>query len=178
MERKLYGLALFGIILASAGWNQEAAAESDSDATVLDAARKIMASAKYCGLVTLDETGEPHVRTMDPFPPDEKMTVRLGTNRMTRKIAHLRKDSRVSLYYFDPKGMGYVTISGSARVVDDPEEKGVWWKKEWAPFYRNGHRGNDYVLIEVRASRCEVMSKEYKVASDAMAWKPAVVVLH
>jgi len=63
MERKCCELAFLVIVLVLAGWSQDAVAESDSDATVLEAARKIMASAEYCGLVTLDtETRTEDVR--------------------------------------------------------------------------------------------------------------------
>ena len=176
MEEHNYRFIFVGIVLALLGWNYGVAAP-ESDEVVLMAARKIMESARYCGLVTLDGSGEPYVRAMDPFPPDEEMTIRLGTNRMTRKIGQVRRDSRVALYYFDPTGMGYVTISGTARIVDDPEEKSVWWKEEWDQFYKNAHRGDDYLLIEVRANRCEVVSMEYKVAADPQVWKPAIVSL-
>ena len=44
-------------------------------AKVLAAAREIMTALQYCALVTIDETGRPQVRTMNPFQPDENMIV-------------------------------------------------------------------------------------------------------
>ena len=37
------------------------------------AAREIMTAQTCCGLITIDPTGRPQVRTMNPFPPDADM---------------------------------------------------------------------------------------------------------
>jgi general stress protein 26 len=155
--------------------NAFAATDSPSDTEVLEVARKIMISSRYCALVTLDAVGNPQVRAMDPFPPDRDMVVRMATHRSTRKIAQIVRNSRVALYYFDSEGKSYVTISGVARLIEDPAQKSEWWKPEWEPFYEDSYRGEDFVLIEVVAKRCEVMSIEHKIASAAKSWKPAVV---
>ena len=62
-----------------------------------------------------------------------------------------------------------------ARLIDTPAEKKAWWKKEWEPFYDNSFRGDDFILIEVVAKRCEVVSAEHKIASSPKSWKPAIV---
>jgi len=163
----------FGLV----GIVQVSAPDSPSDEEILDAAREIMGIARYCALITLGPEGEPRVRTMDPFPPDRDLTVRLGTNRSTRKVAQIREDSRVALYYFDPKGASYVTIRGNARLIDDPSQKKFWWKENWEEFYEDSYRGEDYVLIEVTPSSCEVVSVEHGIADAPKGWKPAAVVL-
>src|SRR5258708_32825940 len=74
-------------------------------------AREIMKTARYCALITLDSAGRPHARAMDPFPPEENMVVWLGTNPKSRKVAEIRRNQRVTLYYFVPEDRAYVTIS-------------------------------------------------------------------
>jgi general stress protein 26 len=151
--------------------------DDSSDALILSAAREIMESARYCGLVTRGEGGETFVRTMDPFPPDDEMIVRLGTRANTRKVAQIRRDPRVVLYYFDREAAGYVTISGRARLIDDPAVKSKWWKPEWVDFYDDGHRGADYIVIQVHPDRCEVVSRKHGVAAAPKEWKPATIYL-
>ena len=41
--------------------------------TLLSNAREYLRAVRYCALITVDSTGQPHVRAMDPFPPDENM---------------------------------------------------------------------------------------------------------
>ncbi len=139
-----------------------------SDSLVV-AARAIMASARYCTLVTLDKTGRPQVRTMDPFAPDDGMVVWFGTNRRSRKVEQIRNDPRVALHYLAPSGAGYVSISGRARIVDDPSETARYWKDEWTSFYQN--KKADYVLIAVKPETLEIIDYSRGVVGDSETWK-------
>ena len=144
-----------------------------SETELVAAAREIMAAARYCALITLDRFGRPQARTMDPFPPDEKMVVWLGTNPRSRKVAAIRRHPRVTLYYFDREGQAYVTISGVATLINDPKEKAKKWKEEWRDFYPN--RARDYLLIAVTPERLEVVSVKKGIVGDTKTWKPRSV---
>lgn len=137
--------------------------------SLVTAAREIMGAARYCTLVTLDESGQPQARTMDPFTPDDEMVVRFGTNRKSRKVEHIRRDPRVALHYLAPSGAGYVSISGRARIVDDPSETARYWKDEWASFYPNKDDG--YVLIAVEPETLEIVDYSRGIVGDADTWK-------
>lgn len=147
------------------------------DARVMQAARDLIAKARYCALVTVGEDGHPQARVVDPFAPEADMTVWIATNPRTRKVGQIRKDARVTLLYFDASGPGYVTLLGRAELVRDPAEIARRWKEEWAPFYKDKNRGDDYLLIRVKPMRVEVMSAAHGIASDPKAWRPAVVEL-
>ena len=89
--------------------------ESKHQATVPDrkaiiaAAREIMNLQKYCALVTIGSSGQPQIRTMNPFPPDDDMIVWFATNSRCRKVRKSKIIPRLSLYYADhneaPPGM-------------------------------------------------------------------------
>jgi general stress protein 26 len=137
------------------------------------AARELMATVRYCALITIDARGRAQVRTMDPFPPDENLVVWLGTNPKSRKVREIRHNSRVALYYFDSASQGYVTISGIARIVDDPKEKARHWKEEWKGFYLDRDKG--YVLIAVTPEKLEVVIVKKGIIGDPKTWKPPTV---
>jgi general stress protein 26 len=141
--------------------------------TLLAAAREIIESARYCGLVTLDESGNARVRTMDPFAPEADMTIWMGTNRRTRKVRQIENDPRVTLYYFSSDPVGYVTISGRARLVDDPAEKRARFKEGWEAFYAD--REAEFLLIQVTPERMEVISYSRGIGGDSETWEPPVV---
>jgi general stress protein 26 len=65
---------------------------------------------------------------MDAFAPGEDLVVWLGTNPKSRKVAEIRHNNRVALYYFVATERSYVTITGIARLVNDPQEKAKRWK--------------------------------------------------
>ena len=140
---------------------------------LIAAARETMSAARYCALITQDSSGRPQARTLDPFPPDENMVVWLGTNPRSRKVAAIRRNPRVTLYYFDREAQAYVTIYGIARLVNDPKAKLKWWKDEWKDFYPD--RSRDFLLIRVSPEKLEVVNVKKGIVGDPHTWKPSTV---
>jgi len=137
---------------------------------ILEVAREIMDASRYPSLITVDEDGRAHARPMDAFLPDDDFVVWMGTNPITRKVEQIRREPRVTLYYFDPESLGYVTLVGTARIVDDPAAKAVKWKDGWEAFYPDRESG--YALIEVVPEWMEVVSEAEGVTGDATNWRP------
>lgn len=142
---------------------------------VIRAAREVMRKARYCAFITLGEDGQPQARAVDPLGPDDDMTVWVGTNAATRKVAQLRKDPRVTLFYFDAAAPAYVTLIGTAETSSDPAEKAKHWKNEWSAFYKDQYRGPDFVLLRVRPSRLEIVSESHGLLNDPKTWRPVVL---
>ena len=151
---------------------QDSVAGTQRD-SLIAAAIEIMDASRFGALTTLDESGHPRVRTMDPFPPDEDMVVWFGTNRRTRKVQEIANDPRVTLYYPAPDADGYVAIYGTARLVDDPDEKARRWKPEWERFYPD--RESTYLLIAITPERMEIVSYTRGIFGDPETWQPASV---
>jgi len=142
-------------------------------AALLVAARDVMAAQTYCALVTLDETGRPQVRTMNPFPPDENMVVWMATNTKSRKVAQIRKDPRVALYYADHKNaIGEVAIHGRAELVDDMNEilkrKRAYWDQAFPGL-------KDLTLIKVVPERLEVINYKAGLNNDPATFQAPTV---
>lgn len=104
--------ALLSLLLAATVVQSQETKKPLGREQLIAAAREIMSTAHYCALITLDSSGHPHARTLDPFPPDENMVVWLGTNPRSRKVTETRRHPHVTLYYFDREGQAYVTIRG------------------------------------------------------------------
>lgn len=141
---------------------------------LIAAAREIISSARYAALITLDSSGRPQARTVDPFAPDENMEIWIGTNPRSRKVAEIRHHRRVTIYYFDRDAQAYVTISGIARLVNDPKEKAKRWKEEWKEFYPD--RARDYLLIVVTPEKLELVNVTKGIVGDPQTWKPPSVI--
>ncbi|HYX31113.1 MAG TPA: pyridoxamine 5'-phosphate oxidase family protein [Pyrinomonadaceae bacterium] len=137
------------------------------------AARETMIKARYCALITFDRNGRTNARTMDAFEPDEQMRVWFGTNRLSRKVAEIRRNPHVTLYYFDREDQAYVTLHGTATIVDDTAEKAKHWKEEWKDFYPK--RDRDYVLILVRPRDLEVVNTKKGIVGHPRTWEPPLV---
>ena len=170
---------LAGVSLCSTAVAQEAVAPASppTDAAVVAAAHEVMTVARYCALITIGDGGQPQARIVDPFPPDESGDVWIATRPVTRKVAQIRSDPRVTLFYFDTEGLAYVTLIGRAELVDDAGMKAQHWNESWTPFYSDGPRGDDYLLIRVRPRRLEVVNPAHGMMGDPVTWLPASVEL-
>ncbi len=176
MRRRHTLLALLFIFAVAASTQSqvgEPSPKKHTDGELIAAAREIIATARYCSLITLDVSGRPQARTLDPFAPDEQMTIWLGTNARSSKVREIRRNPRVVLYYFDREAQAYVSISGRARLVNDPRLKLKWWKDEWREFYPD--RAKDYLLIEVKPQRLEIVSVKRGIIGHDRSWTPPSV---
>jgi len=160
---------------ASSAATREDAAREDAARRerAIRVARDIIKSARFAALITQDPTTGSAARTIDPAPPDSAMVVRFVTNPRSRKVRQLARDARVTLYYFDAKGMRYAAISGISREVREAAKKEALWYAEWTPFYPQRERGA--ALFEVVPQRLEVVSEGDGVVGDSVTWAVPVV---
>ncbi len=158
------------LLTTTAGLSQNTKSTDSSTSKLRVAAREIMTSTETCALITLDDEGLPRVRTMDPFLPESDFTVWFGTNSKSRKVAQIKKDPRVTLYYLEKDRSGYVMLHGMAELVNNPEEKEKRWKDEWTDFYPN--KSDDYLLIKVSPEWMEVISYKHGIQGDPVTWEP------
>jgi general stress protein 26 len=168
-------LFFFLFFLPPASMSSQVDKNASKVESILETAKLIMKAAKYCFLITLDESGHPTARIMDPFDPESAMKIWMGTNKNTRKVEQIKKDTRATLAYYDAESMGYVTLIGKARLVTDPMLKEKWWKEEWNAFYPGGKESEVYSLIEFSPFRIEVMDISRKVLVSL--FRPEIVTL-
>lgn len=175
VPRFLSGLLAVGILtIGGCGTRVAATAPSPpDDASRIAAARRMMIGTRYCALITVDEDGQPQARTIDPSPPDARMVVWFATNPATRKVRQIERDPRVTLYYFDERSPGYVTVIGTASVVADSEAKQKRWLEKWAPFYPGGAAAA--VVFEVTPRRIEIVDLARGIVGDTQTWAPPSV---
>ena len=146
-------------------------------ASIIAAARTVIDKARYATMTTLDESGAPAARIVDPFPPEQDLTIWVATNSRTRKAAQLARDGRVTLTYFDRTAEQYVTVAGTATLVRDPAARAEHWKDEWKAFYENTFRGDDYLLIRIDPHRVEVVAPTLGMNNDPKTWRPVTLEL-
>jgi general stress protein 26 len=140
--------------------------------SLLSVARELIGSHRYCALTTIGSTGYPHTRVMDAFKPDENMVIWLGTTRYSRKVKEITANPKVSIIYYDNKGIGYVSIIGTASMIDDSTLKAKYWKPEWERFYPDK---SSYTLIKVIPENLEVLNMKYGIYGDPRTWKSPTV---
>ncbi|MFH0843744.1 MAG: pyridoxamine 5'-phosphate oxidase family protein [Bacteroidota bacterium] len=141
--------------------NSQSAVNRD---TLLVAAREIISQTTYCALATIDETGQPQVRTMNPFPPNDELITWFATSRTSRKVKEIKNNPKVCVYYADHiNARGYVSITGRAEVIDDKEllvsMKREYWSgmPDWQEIF---------VLIKIVPETLEVINYRHGLNND------------
>jgi len=172
-KKPIYAMLIVFLLTSASTFSQEITIANSPNVRLLKAAREIMTDAGTCALITLDKDGNPRARTMDPFLPEDDFTVWFGTNSNSRKVDQIKNDARVTLYYFDNETQGYVVISGTAQLVNDPSEKENYWKKEWEAFYPN--KSDNYLLIKVSPLWLEILSPTHEIYNDPTTWQPPII---
>jgi general stress protein 26 len=136
--------------------------------SIIAAAREIIGMQKYCALITVDSSGKPQVRTMNPFPPEDDMTVWIATNSRSRKVKEIRNNSKVCLYYANQsQATGYVSITGKAVLVDDMNEKQKRKREYWNQAFPDW---NYLILIQVIPEKLEVLNYKRGMLNDSTTW--------
>jgi general stress protein 26 len=140
---------------------------------MIAAAREIMSIQKYCALITVDSSGQPQVRTMNPFPPEADLTVWIATNSHCHKVQEIRDHPQVSLYYADHNNAsGYVVLTGKAVLVDEMSEKLKRKRDYWDQAFPDWKY---LMLIKVIPERLEVLNYNRDLLNDAVTWQiPAI----
>lgn len=143
---------------------------------VLDTAKSSMRVAEYCMLITRGESGEANARLVQPFGPEEDMTIWVGTWSKSRKVREIQRDNRVTLAFHDKENTAYVTLLGTAQTESDINKKRKYWREEWVGFIPQGPEGDDYLLVKFIPVQIELMSFSSGVLPKPYGLKPAVAV--
>lgn len=145
-----------------------AQASINKDQIIL-AAREIIQETTYCGLATVDSSGQPQLRTMNPFPLNDEFIIWFATARTSRKVKEIKNNPKVSVYFADHiNAKGYVNISGIAEVIDDKElllnMKRDYWNgiPNWQEIF---------VLIKIVPRSLEVINYKQGLVNDPGSFK-------
>ena len=169
MKKLLLAGIILPLLLLSWLYSGSKLSANKKDDSIKKTALEIIESSKYCALISTGLDGYPNARMMDPFPPDEKMVVWMGTNSNSRKVKDIRKNNKISLYYEAPDGDGYVNLQGIGHIVDEKEEKLKYFKKGWEEYYPGNRDG--FILIRFITDRIEIVSYKHGLLGDKITWE-------
>ena len=150
-------------------------------AVVLDSANALIGRQLFVGLVTVDESNRPRIRTVrafrlkNPATARERFTVFILTRPSTRKVDQIAKNPLVTLYFNENQRAAYATIMGRATVHRDPKDPRLQTFLDsatvhffWPAFPR------DFVMLEVTPDWLEFIGPG--VWNDPNTWRPQAVV--
>lgn len=166
---------IFGILLLFSPFPGTAQSDSDhqSNSNAAAIAKQIINSAGPCSLITIDKEGKPRARAMDALPVEDNFIVWFVTNPKSRKVDQIKNNQNVAVYYLAKDASGYITIYGTAQLVNKLESKKKYWKASWNDFYPDYPNG--CLLIKVVPERLEIISEAHGITGDPVTWQPTTI---
>jgi len=174
IKRLHIGFFLFLLTLLSLKGSAQNEQSSFPYDTLMQAAREIIQATSYCALVTIDSTGQPQVRTMNPFPLGDEMVIWFATSRKSRKVKEIKNNPKVCVYYADHNSAkGYVNITGTAVIIDDKEllvkMKRAYWEN--IPNWQDR-----FVLLKITPKTLDVINYSRGISGDPETSRASTIV--
>jgi len=123
----------------------------------------LMQRAEIAVITNIAPDGYPHsraifnLRSRQQYPQlahlfeghDEDLMVYFGTNTSSHKVAQLRRDPRVSVYYCLPGQFHGMMLVGDIQVLDDRQIARALWVDGWERYYPQGPTDPDFTVMQL-----------------------------
>jgi general stress protein 26 len=106
-------------------------------------------------LTTLEVDGSLRSRPLETVELDSQGRLWFFSQASSPKAARASGHHQVNVCYADPRDEDFASISGTARVVRDPEKMRALWSRELGRWFPRGLDDPDLALLEVRIDKAE-----------------------
>jgi general stress protein 26 len=117
--------------------------------------RKLLKGFRVAMLTTLTPDGVLRSRPMATVPLQGDGDVWLLTKLRTPKVGEVEENRRVNLNYISSKDGRYVSLSGTASLVRDPQRVLGLWKKRHREWFPEGKSDPELAALRVQVERAE-----------------------
>jgi general stress protein 26 len=144
---------------------------------------KLIKDIRFAMFTTRHDDGHLHSRPMTTQNPslDADESLWFFMSKKGDPVEELKTDPIVNLVYADPHKDTYVSISGTAAMIEDAAKKEQLWTKLAAAWFPGGPGDPDLALVQVRIDHAHYWDvKEsklvqlYAMAKAAVTRKPPV----
>ncbi|MBR3103354.1 MAG: pyridoxamine 5'-phosphate oxidase family protein [Lachnospiraceae bacterium] len=119
---------------------------------------------------SVDEEGRPEIRALlnlcNPkkyksligkalVQNGEKLELYFTTNTSSKKVARIRNNPNVALYFCEPEKFRGICVSGTVEEVTDQALKESFWQTGWRIYYHLGKTDPDYTVLKVTSTKIE-----------------------
>jgi len=137
--------------------------------------RKLLKGFRVAMLTTVTPDGSLRSRPMATVRSGAEGEVWFLTKSRTPKVGEVEEHKRVNVVYASAKDGRYVSLSGTASLVRDPEQIIALWKPRLRKWFPDGKRDPELAALRVQVERAESWKDNGKmeVLSRAAAGGPA-----
>ena len=122
----------------------------------LEKLRELVKDIDFCMLTTVDENGDLHSRPMSANGEIEPNgDIWFFTSASSHKVSEISKLPKVNISFADPENQHYVSISGTAQLVQDRNKIDELWKPEFKMWFPEGKDDPDVALLRISLEKAE-----------------------
>jgi general stress protein 26 len=125
---------------------------------LLAGAEKVVASVRYCWLLTEAETGGTNARPMGrllPVPNENDWIIRFITGGLSRKAFDIRRASKVGLIFQDADD-AFVVLAGRAMLLEAASSMRQLWKDDYNVYFPGEEDRANATFVKVDVKRMEL----------------------
>lgn len=123
---------------------------------------EIMRAARIAALTYRDDQGRLVSTPMGTQDFEDPATIYFITEKDSDKVRHITANPEVNVFYSSNEG--YVSLSGTAAIVEDPQRLEELWGAMTDSFMEGGPEDPNSGLLEVRADTAQYWSSPGKAA--------------
>jgi general stress protein 26 len=140
-------------------------------------ARKLWDLIRGIRVAMLTSEDGPYLRSrpMTAIQTEFEGTLWFFTHASSHKRLEIQSSERVCVSYADPEKQDYVSMSGHARLVRDPEQIQTRWTEAARIWFPRGTSDPDIALLKVEVERAEYWDAPSSAMVQAYGYAKAVV---
>jgi general stress protein 26 len=126
---------------------------------LLAGAAKVVASVRYCWLVTEAEAGGANARPMGRVlseADESDWTIRFITGGRSRKASDIRRAGKIGLIFQHDQDDAYVALTGKASLIESASGIRRFWKDAYTAYFPTEADRANAAFIEIAAERMEL----------------------
>lgn len=147
-----------------------------------DTLHKLIGEIPIAMLTTATADGTLISRPLQTLEFDADHVLWFATDANSEKAAEIKANPHIGLSYADRRDNSYVSVSGPARILRDPQKLEELWTPAMSIFFPQGKDDPDLVLIRVEIERAEywdgpgtIVGKMLYLAAAALTGNPGVM---
>lgn len=137
--------------------------------------REMIKDIDLCMLTTVDENNDLHSRPMSlNSDVDESGNLWFFTSSNSHKASEIERTPNVNVSFVDTRKQQYVSVSGTAALVQDRQKIKELWKPVLKAWFPDGPDQPDVALLKVNVTKAEYWDGPSSTISQAISFVSAI----
>lgn len=142
----------------------------------LNKLREMIKDIDFCMLTTIDQRGDLHSRPMSSNGDiDQNGDIWFFTGLSSHKVSEISDTPRVNVSFADPANQNYVSVTGRAKLIRDPQKIDELWRPQFQMWFPEGKNDPNVALLKVQVEKAEYWDSPSSTIGYALNFVSALV---